>query len=144
MTRFSSATSYKLSKLSEVEQRRIIIVFQLKSMTTYTPIQFATFMANICKLFFLSDQPCEDEYVIQRFGHYFCVQSQVVDVMIDTSIPWLSRNPDFGMYRLMQATDARVTHCINSLMMEVKIVSDLLSINSIFTLLIFQEIFTLR
>jgi len=70
-------------------------------MTTYTPVLFAAFMANICKLIFMSDQPCEDEYGTQQFGHYFCVQIQVVDVIIDTSIPWLSQNPDFEMYRPM-------------------------------------------
>jgi len=47
----------------------------------------------------LSDQPCEDECGTQQLENYFRVQSQVVGVMIDTSIPWLSRNTDFEMYR---------------------------------------------
>jgi len=76
-----------MSKLLGVAQRRIIIMFQLKSMKTYTPVLFAAFMVNIYKLIFLSDQPCEDGHGIHRFGHYICVQSQAVDVMIDPSIP---------------------------------------------------------
>lgn len=62
-------------------------MFQLKSMKTYTPVLFVAFMANVCKLIFLSDQPYEDEHGIQRFGHHFCVQSQAVVVMIDPSNP---------------------------------------------------------
>jgi len=55
-------------------------------MTTYRPVLFTAFVENICNIIFLSDQPCEDEYGIQRFGNCFCAQSQVVDVMIDPSI----------------------------------------------------------
>ena len=75
-----------------------------ENMTTYRPVLFTAFMANIYNIIYLSDQLCENEYGIQRFGHYFYVQSQVVDVMIDPSIPsfaFMSQNPDFKMYTPM-------------------------------------------
>jgi hypothetical protein len=68
------------------------------------PVLFTDFVKNICNLILLSDQPYEYEYDIQRFGNYFCVQSQDVDVIIDTSILWfafMSRSPGFKMYRPM-------------------------------------------